>query len=302
MVAWRGVALLLGVFPLLGQQDGPAFFETNIRPMLVKQCLGCHSAASQPVMGGLRLDTRELAIKGGSRGAAIVPGKPERKPAFESRFATPPARCACPRARNEGCRCRASREWIQMGAPWGSATTEATKPTQQKFWAFVPPIQPTVPAVKDKGWVRSPIDAFVLAALEAKGLTPAKPADKRTLIRRASYDLTGLPPTPTEVQAFLADNSPNAFARWSIDSWHPRDTANVGDGTGWTSLDMPTRTGWTRTWSTGMHSGTATTSSQRSTRTSHSTSSSRNNSPAIFCRRPMMRSLQYERLDRDRIP
>ena len=76
MVAWRGVALLLGVFPLLGQQDGPAFFETNIRPILVRQCLGCHSAASQPVMGGLRLDTREAAIKGGSRGAAIVPGKP----------------------------------------------------------------------------------------------------------------------------------------------------------------------------------------------------------------------------------
>ena len=75
------------------------------------------------------------------------------------------------------------------------------------------PIQPTVPAVKDKSWVRSPVDSFVLAALEAKGLTPAKQADKRTLIRRALYDLTGLPPTPDEVQSFLADNSPQAFSR-----------------------------------------------------------------------------------------
>ena len=92
--------------------------------------------------------------------------------------------------------------WVEMGAPWGSATTEATKPTQQKFWAFVPPIQPTVPAVKNKSWVRSPIDSFVLAALEAKGLTPAKQADKRTLIRRASYDLIGLPPTPRKCNRF----------------------------------------------------------------------------------------------------
>jgi hypothetical protein len=213
MVVWRGFALLLGTFPLLGQQDGPAFFETNIRPILVRQCLGCHSAESQPVMGGLRLDTREAAIKGGSRGAAIVPGKPADSLLLKAIRHTAGALRMPPGPKMKDADVALLATWVEMGAPWGAATTEATKPTQEKFWAFVPPVQPAVPAVKDKSWVRSPIDSFVLAALEAKGLTPAKPADKRTLIRRASYDLTGLPPTPEEVQSFLADNSPKAFSR-----------------------------------------------------------------------------------------
>src|SRR5262249_55815172 len=102
-------------------------------------------------------------------------------------------------------------QWIQQGAPWGAqpAAAEATG----KFWAFVPPVNPAVPAVKNRDWVKSPVDAFILAALEAKGLTPARPADKRTLIRRVTFDLTGLPPTPSEVRAFLDDTAPDAFAK-----------------------------------------------------------------------------------------
>lgn len=213
MAALRGFVLLLGAVPLFGQQDGPAFFETNIRPLLVQQCLGCHSAESRPVMGGLRLDTRDTAIKGGSRGSAIIPGNPEDSLLVKAIRHTAGALKMPPGPKMKDADVALLAKWIEMGAPWGTVAREAAKPTQQKFWAFVPPLSPAVPAVKNNSWVRSPVDAFVLAALEAKGLTPAKPADKRTLIRRASYDLIGLPPTPAEVQAFLADNSPEAFSR-----------------------------------------------------------------------------------------
>ena len=125
MVAWRGVALLLGVFPLLGQQDGPAFFETNIRPILVRQCLGCHSAASQPVMGGLRLDTREAAIMGGSRGAAIVPGKAADSLLLKAVRHTAGALRMPPGPKMKDADVALLATWVEMGAPWGSATTEA---------------------------------------------------------------------------------------------------------------------------------------------------------------------------------
>ncbi len=102
-------------------------------------------------------------------------------------------------------------QWVQMGAPWGSINVSQTP--AKKYWAFVPPTAPAIPAVANKDWVRSPIDSFVLSALEAKGLQPVKSADARTLIRRATYDLTGLPPTPAEIQDFLNDKSPGAYAK-----------------------------------------------------------------------------------------
>ena len=102
-------------------------------------------------------------------------------------------------------------QWVDRGAPWGAERLQSD--ARQDFWAFVPPKEPSIPQVKDQGWVKSPIDAFILAGLEAKGLTPAPPADKRTLIRRATFDLTGLPPKPEEVRAFLKDASPEAFAK-----------------------------------------------------------------------------------------
>jgi Protein of unknown function (DUF1553)/Protein of unknown function (DUF1549)/Planctomycete cytochrome C len=213
MVAWCAFALLLGFFPLLAQDDGAAFFEKNIRPMLVKQCLGCHSAESKPVMGELRLDTRGEALKGGSRGAAIVPGNPADSLLIKAVRHSAGALQMPPGPRMKDADVALLAKWIEMGAPWGTSTGKPILPPQQKFWAFIPPVEPAQPVVKDKEWVRSPVDAFVLAALENKGLAPAKPADKRTLIRRATYDLTGLPPTPAEVEEFLADTSPDAFAK-----------------------------------------------------------------------------------------
>ncbi len=105
-------------------------------------------------------------------------------------------------------------EWIGMGAPWGAPpdTSSAAAPVK-KYWAFVPPSEPKAPEVRDGAWAKSPLDRFVLAALEGKGLKPAPAADKRTLIRRATFDLTGLPPTPEEVRAFLEDARPDAFER-----------------------------------------------------------------------------------------
>ena len=191
--------------------DGVTFFENKVCPLLAKQCLVCHSAASNPVMGGLRLDSREALVKGGARGPAIVGGKPEQSLLLravrhtESNLRMPPG----PKLKDADIAVLA--KWIEMGAPWGRQPAPA--PVGEKFWAFVPPGNPTVPKVKNPAWVKSPVDAFILAALQAKGLTPMRPANKRALIRRATFDLTGLPPAPAEVSAFLDDQAPDAFAR-----------------------------------------------------------------------------------------
>jgi hypothetical protein len=205
---------ILGVLPVMAQaqEDGPAFFEKNVRPLLASKCLSCHSATSQPIMGGLRLDAREPMMKGGGRGTSVVAGK-----AAESLLMKVVLHEAGPLKMPPGPKLKDAEiavlaQWIQMGAPWG-ATAVVSQAKQEKYWAFVPPVRPAAPVVKDKAWARSPIDAFVLAELEKKGLAPAKAADKRTLIRRASYDLIGLPPSPAEVKAFLDDSSPDAFAK-----------------------------------------------------------------------------------------
>jgi len=208
------ILFILAVLPVAAQEDGAAFFEKSVRPLLAAQCLGCHAATSQPIMGGLRLDSREQALKGGGRGPSIVPGKPA-----ESLLLKAVLHMAGPLKMPPGPKMKAAdlavlTQWVQMGAPWGaSVSSSGAASASKKYWAFVPPAVPAVPVVKDKAWVRSPVDAFILGALEAKGLTPAKAADKRSLIRRASYDLTGLPPTISEVREFLADSSPDAFAK-----------------------------------------------------------------------------------------
>jgi len=212
MLVWRVFALAIAAFSLAAE-DGTAFFEKNIRPLLAGQCLSCHSAASKPVMGGLRLDTREHALKGGTRGPSIVPGNPAESLLLKAvRHEAGPLRMP-PSTRLKDSDAALLAQWIQMGAPWGASAVSNSASEPAKFWAFVPPAEPAIPEVKNRAWVKSPVDAFLLAALEQKGLSPAKPATKRSLIRRATYDLTGLPPTPEEVRDFLADSSPYAFAK-----------------------------------------------------------------------------------------
>ena len=190
-------------------QEGPEFFEKNIRPLFARQCMACHSATAG--MGGLKLDTRENVLKGGAHGSTVTPGKPAeslllRAVAQTSDLKMPPS------GKLKDPEIALLRQWVEMNVPWGVEKPALTK-TTEKFWAFIPPKEPAAPEVKNTAWIQSPIDRFVLAPLEAKKLAPAPPADKRTLIRRATFDLTGLPPTPEEVQSFLADNQPGAFAR-----------------------------------------------------------------------------------------
>ena len=198
---------------------GAEFFEKAVRPLLAEKCQKCHGG--DKVRGGLRLFGRGQLLKGGDSGPAVVPGKPEQSlliQAVEYRgdLKMPPTGKLPDRE------IARLRRWVALGAPWpdaskGPGPAPAGKFTvteeQRRWWAFQPvrPVPP--PGVKDTAWVRSPIDRFILAELEARGMTPARPADRPTLLRRATFDLTGLPPTPEEVEAFLRDDSPDAFAR-----------------------------------------------------------------------------------------
>lgn len=212
--------------------DQLEFFERTIRPALVEHCQNCHGAEKQ--RGGLRVDSREALLEGGDNGPAIVPGH-----ADESLFIRAIQHRSNedlkmpPKGRMPAPILAALTSWIDQGAPWSDEIKQPrplqnttsdpadSKPAsrslfseeQKKFWAFQPPVEPPLPAVQTKKWIQSPIDQFLLARLEAKGLAPARSADRRTLIRRATYDLIGVPPTPVEVTEFLADTQPGAFAR-----------------------------------------------------------------------------------------
>jgi mono/diheme cytochrome c family protein len=189
------------------------FFESRIRPLLVAQCYDCHADAAK---GGLRVDSREALLKGGKRGPAIVPGKPDEslllKAVRHDGLQMPKGG-----AKLKDAEIADLARWIQDGALWPvSAPAKAKseyfiRPEHKRFWSFQPVANPAMPARKDG--VNNPIDAFLLKQLEANGLSFNPPADKRTLLRRATYDLTGLPPTEAEIAAFVADRSPDAFAR-----------------------------------------------------------------------------------------
>jgi hypothetical protein len=201
--------------PPAGADD---FFECKIRPLLANKCFACHTEAK---LGGLRLDSREAIVRGGKTGPAIVAGKPEESLLIQAvsrrheRLKMPPSD---PLSETQVADLAA---WVKMGAIWpSSSVTAAAKeggyvigPEKRAFWSFQPIRKPGLPEVKNTSWARGPIDRFILAKLEQKGLNPIEQADKATLIRRATFDLTGLPPTPDEVDAFVLDSSPGAFEK-----------------------------------------------------------------------------------------
>jgi hypothetical protein len=199
-----------------------AFFEQKIRPVLVEQCYQCHSAEAQQkgkLKGGLFLDTRAALLKGGDTGPAIATDKPNESILltairWEDRdMEMPPKKKLPPEVIAD------FEKWLAMGAPdpregaVGKAKREINLEEGRKHWAFQPLQNPAPPAVRNEGWARTAVDRFILAKQEAAGLTPAAPASREKLIRRAAFGLTGLPPTPEEVQAFVADGSPEAFTR-----------------------------------------------------------------------------------------
>jgi len=183
------------------------FFETSIRPVLSASCLGCHGKEVQ--LGGLRLDSREAIMKGGLSGPAIVPGDPEKSLLIQAIRQT--GKLKMPQGgKLDAPKIAAFEAWVKASAPWPTATsTQEPKP----LWSLQPVVKPAVPKVKNTAWPKNPIDSFVLAKLEASKQAPAPEADRRTLIRRVTYDLTGLPPTPAEVDAFLADKTPKAYEK-----------------------------------------------------------------------------------------
>lgn len=185
------------------------FFETRIRPLLAANCYGCHTSAES---GGLRVDSREALLKGGNSGPAFVPNRPETSLLIQvvahthSRLKMPQGK---PKLKDEDI--ASLRQWIKDGATWPKETQARIE--KSAHWAYQPIRKLESPQVINSAWVKNEIDRFVLARLEASGLRPNSAADKLTLIRRATFDLIGLPPSPEEVETFLADQSPIAFAK-----------------------------------------------------------------------------------------
>ena len=208
------LAVLLSQPLIAGPADAGEYFEKKIRPLLARHCYACHSSSSQPVMGGLILDQEESFRKGGSRGSPVVAGDPESSLLIRA-VTHRDEKLRMPLAgRLPDEEIALLTDWVRMGAPWGvAADPDPTTSGTESFWAFEPPVEPTRPTVRRADWVRSPIDRFILARLEAEGLEPAPAADRRTLIRRATFDLTGLPPTIEEIRDFLQDRSPGAYSR-----------------------------------------------------------------------------------------
>jgi hypothetical protein len=194
------------------------FFEREVKPILKANCIACHGGEKK-AEAGLRLTTRDSVLKGSENNPVVSLENPEESGLLAAiRYETfeMPPRGKLPKAQID-----TLTRWVKMGLPWtaGEAGDLAHRgppvvdEAARNFWSFRPVLRPDAPAVKDQAWVRTPVDAFVLAKLEEKGLRPARPADKATLLRRAYYAVIGLPPTPEQVQAFLADDSPDAYER-----------------------------------------------------------------------------------------
>lgn len=193
------------------------FFENKIRPIFANNCYKCHSQQAQRVKGGLLLDTREGLLQGGDTGPAIVPGNPEKSLLVQAvRYTNPDLQMPPKGEKLSESQVADLVAWVQMGAPDPRVATAAQKAwvdSNKKHWAWQPVKRPPLPKVQDERWAKTPVDDFILAKLEEKGMRPSPAADKRTLLRRATFDLIGLPPTAAEVQDFLNDHSPEAFAK-----------------------------------------------------------------------------------------
>jgi hypothetical protein len=200
-----------------GAMSDADFFENNIRPILASNCYSCHGDITS---GGLKLDSRDALLKGGERGPVLVPGDPDKSLIITAVHQNTSLKMP------KGGKLSAQEvadltEWVKHGAVWpksapgtvfsASVKTGVITDKQRAFWSFQPLKVVPVAEVKDARWARTPIDKFALAKMEQAGLKPSAQADRRTLIRRATYDLTGLPPTPEEVEAFEKDKSPHAW-------------------------------------------------------------------------------------------
>jgi hypothetical protein len=230
MRSLRSLLALAALAPLgLQAQDGASpsaregmdFFEKRIRPVLSDRCYKCHSG--DKVKAELSLDSREGLLRGGESGPAVVPGDPEKSLLIhairhgDDDLDMPPKQAEWLTTEQ----IRDFESWVRMGAPDPRLSAAVKPPVKasinfvegRKFWSYHSVSDPALPAVRETSWVRNAVDRFVLAKLEEKRLPHAADADRRTLLRRATFDLIGLPPTPEEMRAFLEDSSPDAFAK-----------------------------------------------------------------------------------------
>ncbi len=229
-----------------------AFFEKSIRPLLAKHCYKCHSQKAGKSKGGLTLDTQAGWMDGGDSGPAIVSGSPEKSLLIKAISYKDKDLEMPPKEKLSSSEIANLTRWVRMGAPDPRKGSKSDKPVARstidiakgrQFWAFRKPTSPAIPVTADRTWALGDIDRFILKSLEEQKLKPAGDADRATLIRRVTYDLTGLPPSPQEIDAFINDKSPRAFEavvdrllaskrfgeRWGR---HWLDIARYGESTG----------------------------------------------------------------------
>ena len=222
----RILVLLLSAAALVAAQSPEIeFFERRIRPVLVEQCEACHSSRLAEPMGGLRVDSRDGLLQGGASGPALVARAPQRSLLLKALRYLDPSLKMPPTGKLPDRVIEDFQAWIASGAtdPRDGRAKKVSGSSDEnpgpgmpieegrRWWAFQPLAERVAPAVSDPNWTLRKVDAFVLAKLEQNDLRPSAPADSRTLIRRAYLDLTGLPPTYEEVEAFAADPSPRAY-------------------------------------------------------------------------------------------
>ena len=241
------IALTLGVGAVAAGAPTPEqteFFERKIRPVLVSECYECHSG--KKAKGGLKLDWRGAVEKGGDTGAAIVPGDAAKSLLIQTiRHEDADLKMPKNGAKLDDDVIADFVAWVNMGAPdprdqppseqlAGASTWDATLALRKAWWSFQPRKQPTVPTPADAAWSDHPVDRFLLAKMESRGLQPAPDADPRAVIRRLSFALTGLPPKPDEIEAFVQDSIRNPQSAISpTASSRLRSSASPGRAIGW---------------------------------------------------------------------
>jgi hypothetical protein len=226
LALWAGRAAAASDVPAAPAAADVEFFESRVRPVLVEHCYKCHSAGSESLKGGLRLDSRDGLLRGGESGPGVVPGDPAKSRLVAAIRYDDPDLEMPPKTRLSDRQIADLTEWVARGAPWpaeaapaggapGAGSVEAFDLWKRRaaHWAWQPVRAHDPPAVRDAAWPRGPVDRFILAKLEQQNLAPAAPADRNALLRRVYFALTGLPPSPEELESFLADTSPDALEK-----------------------------------------------------------------------------------------
>jgi hypothetical protein len=240
--------MFFGAALALGRAEDPAeFFESKIRPLFASNCLTCHA---KPQMGGLRLDSRDTLLAGGNSGPAVVPGQPEASLLVQAVRRTHARLKMPPTGPLSAGQVALIERWVELGAPWPAEQAKRDAADTTGLWSLRPIRKPAPPPIRDSGWAVNDVDRFILAKLEQKGLQPVATADRSTWLRRVTLDLTGFPPTPEEVRAFLEDksslaranavdrllDSPHYGERWGR---HWLDLARYSDGQLAAGVDTP---------------------------------------------------------------